>query len=136
MLAFSAKWPLLFVCGILTIAAGGFASPAYLTIATALLPAAKQGQLAGAVTAIALCSVGFGVIVYSVIFAAVSSESIIAIPFFVGAIPMTAAFLAAWRFTKQFEAHEIASSAASADDTPEEITAAMEVGEVELAPRK
>ena len=92
ILVFSQSTIALVYIGILVMASGAFATPAFLTIISKIVPASEQGELQGAVNSVTLLSSGIGSIVYSAIFGAVRHNKIGAsLPFLVGAVCVAAA---------------------------------------------
>lgn len=93
VLIFAQASPALAYIGILVMASGGFASPAFLTIISTLVSSSEQGELQGAVNSVVLLSSGLGAVFHSAIFTWVKHTSIGAsLPFLLGAVCVLASF--------------------------------------------
>jgi MFS family permease len=87
VLIFAQAAPVLVYIGVLIMAAGGFASPAFLTIISSLAHHSDQGLLQGAVNSVVLLSSGIGSAVHSATFSWARTTSVGAsLPFLVSAI--------------------------------------------------
>lgn len=87
VLIFAQAAPVLVYIGILIMAAGGFASPAFLTIISSLAHHSDQGLLQGAVNSVVLLSSGIGSAVHSATFSWARTTSVGAsLPFLVSAV--------------------------------------------------